>query len=108
MDFIYFNEYQNHPDAKLNPTLLWEYDLTNFDFQKMRDIVVQRVVERGWPNDWYAVLNLYGEKAIKQSIRNIEYLNDKDMNFVSKVFEIPLSEMKCYTKKQSRQAHWTS
>jgi hypothetical protein len=108
MDYIYFNEYQNHPDAKINPALLWEYDLSDFDFQKMRNTVVQRVIERGWPNDWYATLNLYGEKGVKDAIKAIPYLNDKDMNFVSTVFEIPLSKMKCYEKKQSKQAHWNS
>jgi hypothetical protein len=108
MDFIYFNEYQDHPDAKINPALLWEYNLADFDFEKMRHVVVQRAIERGWPNDWYFVLNFYGEEAVRQSIKAIPYLNDKDANFVSKVFEIPLSEMKCYKKKQSRQAHWNS
>jgi hypothetical protein len=108
MDYIYFNEYQKHPDAKLNPALLWEYNLANFDFEKMKTTVVQRVIERGWPNDWFAILNMYGENQIKEAIKCILYLNDKDMNFVSKVFEIPLSKMKCYEKKQLQQGHWNS
>jgi len=28
---------------------------------------------------------------VKTAIKNIPYLNDKDMNFVSVIFEIPLS-----------------
>jgi len=108
MNYIYLSDYKKHQDAKINPALLWEYNLSDFDFQQMRNIVVQRVIERGWPNDWYAALNLYGEKGMKDAIKSIPYLNDKDMNFVSKAFEIPLSEMKCYEKKQSRPAHWNS
>jgi len=108
MNFIYLEDYKKHPDAKINPALLWEYNLSDFDFQQMRNVVVQRVIERGWPNDWWAALNLYGENGIKEAIKAIPYLNDKDMNFVSKAFEIPLSKMKCYIKKQSQPAHWNS
>ena len=108
MNYIYLSDYKKHPDAKINPALLWEYDLSDFDFQQMRNVVVQRVIERGWPDDWYAALKLYGEKGMKEAIKAIPYLNDKDMNFVSHVFKIPLSKMKCYEKKQSQPTHWNS
>jgi hypothetical protein len=108
MNYIYFSEYKKHPDAKISPSLLWEYDLSDFDFQRMKNVVVQRVIERGWPDDWYAALNLYGEKGMKDAIKSIPYLNEKDMNFVSHVFDIPLSEMKCYEKRSFRRQHWNS
>lgn len=68
----------------------------------MRNVVVQRFIERGWPDDWYAALNMYG---MKTAMKELPYLNNKDMNFVSVIFEISLSELKCYIRKQSRQAH---
>jgi len=108
MNFIYLEDYKKHPEATIRPSLLWEYDLSQFDFQKMRNVVVQRVIERGWPHDWWAALNLYGEEGMREAIKTIPYLNDKDMNFVSLAFELPLSEMKCYEKKQLRQVHWNS
>ncbi len=105
---MYFDRYKDHSNATLNPSLLWEYDMSAFDFQKMRNVVVQRVVERGWPDDWYAALNMYGDNGMIEAIKALPYLNDKDMYFVSAIFEIPLPDMKCYEKKQSRQAHWNS
>jgi len=102
MNFIYLKDYKKHHDAKINPALLWEYDLSDFDFQQMRNVVVQRVIERGWPNYWWAALNMYGEKGMKDAIKAIPYLNDKDMNFVSKAFEIPLSKMKCCERKRNQ------
>ncbi len=105
---MYFYKYKDFPDASLNPKLLWEYDINDFDFDKMRDVVVQRVIERGWPNDWYFMLNYYGLEAVKSSIKTIIYLNDKDMNFVSHQFNIPLTTMKCFEKKQSVPQRWTS
>ncbi len=108
INYIFLRDYKKHPDAKLDLSLLWEYDLSRIDYEKMINVVVQRVVERGWPDDWYAILNLYGEDGVKDAIKNIPYLNSKNMNFVSVAFEIPLSELKCYKRKQSRQAHWDS
>jgi hypothetical protein len=104
----FLGDYKKHPDAQFDMSLFWEYDQARFDFHQMRDIVVQRVIERGWPDDWRAMLNLYGEDGVSEAIREIPYINDKDMNFVSFIFEIPLSEMKCYKNKLSRQGHWNS
>ena len=105
---MYFDSYKNYPDAVVNPSLLWEYDLDKFNYDEMRNVVVQRVVERGWPNDWYAMLNLYGVNGDVEAIKKLPYLNPKDMNFVSVVFEIPLTDMKCYEKKQLQPVHWNS
>lgn len=105
---MYFDDYAEHKNATLNPKLFWEFDIEKFDLNEMRDIVVQRVIERGWPNDWYFILNRYGIEGVKIAIKNIPYLNDKDMNFVSHQFEIPLNSMKCYEKKQLANRHWNS
>ena len=105
---MYFDDYIEHPNATINPALLWEYDLILFDFKEMKQIVIQRVIERGTPNDWYAILNLYGIEEIKNTIKILPYLNDKDSNFVSVVFEIPKNEMKCYTNKQLKPRHWNA
>jgi hypothetical protein len=74
----------------------------------VRDVVVQRVVERGWPEDWNAIMNMYGEDGVREAIKQVAYLNDKDMNFVSNAFHIPFTEMKCYKRKQLHQGHWNS
>lgn len=105
---MYFDDYKNFPDAALNPKLLWEYQLSEFNYQDMRNLVVQRVIERGWPNDWYFILNYYGIDGVKEAIKTIAYLNDKDLNFVSHQFDIPLASMKCYEKKQLANQHWNS
>ena len=47
-------------NRKPNSALLWEYDASNFDWQKSKVIVVQRVVEMGEPEDFFAAFDLYG------------------------------------------------
>ena len=105
---MFFEDYKDHTDAKINPSLLWEYDLQKVDYAAMRNLVVQRVVERGWPQDWYAMLNLYGLYGVKSAIKELTYLNEKDLNFVSRQFDLPLTDFKCYTRKQSAGIHWDS
>ena len=103
-----FEDYLNHKNAEVRTTLLWEYDLSNFDWQKMRNEVVQRVLERGRMDDFYAILNLYGLEGVKAALREIPYMNDKDMNFACVAFDVRKEELKCYTRKQSMPLHWNS
>jgi len=103
-----FEDYYKHKNAEVRPTLLWEYDLSNFDWQKMRNEVVQRVLERGRMDDFYAILNLYGVEGVKAALREIPYMNDKDMNFACVAFDLRKEELKCYTRKQSIPLHWNS
>ena len=35
-------------------------DMSRFDWEKMRTLVVQRVIERGRKDDFFAILNRYG------------------------------------------------
>lgn len=105
---MFFDGYERYKTRNINPALLWEYDLSDFDFHSMQPVVVQRVVERGWPKDWYAILNMYGVEGVRQAIKNLPYLNEKDMNFVSLVFDIPFNEMKCFKNKQLMPLHWNS
>lgn len=93
---MYFSDHKQHPLATIRPTLLWEYDLSGFDYQDMRTIVVQRVIERGWPDDFFAILNLYGEQGVREAIRNIPTINMVDMNFVHVVFDLPPTELRSY------------
>lgn len=100
-----FNEWKKKSKGfKISKSLLWEYDLSNFDWHKMRLVVVSRVIERGWMSDFYAAIALYGGKEnFKKIITEIPYLSDKDIDFVSKIFDIKKENLRCYTRKQSRE-----
>ncbi len=91
---------------KVRPSLLWEYDLSAFDWQYMRALVVERVVERGWDEDYYALFALYGGmEGVRRIIRDeVLLLSGKDIAFVCAAFDLNKEELKCYTYTQSRQA----
>lgn len=104
---MFFDAYRQFPQSTVRPTLLWEYDLSRFDWDKMRTVVVQRVIERGRIEDFYAILNRYGLEGVKEAIRDIPVMNPKDISFVCSVFGLDKKELKCCTRKPYRQQHGT-
>jgi hypothetical protein len=105
---MFFDDYKLNPKAQIRKTLLWEYDLDHFNWKDMRILVVQRVIERGRIDDFHALLNLYGRKGVKVAIKQIPYLNPKDVSFVCSVFNLKKEDLRCYTNQQSRIQHWNS
>ena len=92
---ILFNRYeQNKGKYHISPTLLWDYDLLP---------VVQRVIERGCAEDYFAAFDLYGGIAgFREILREVSTLSDKDMNFVCTFFNLKKEELRCYTRRLLR------
>lgn len=105
---MFFDNYHIHKNAEIRKSLFWEYETEKINWQQMRNIVVQRVIERGRMNDFYAILNLYGLEGVKAAIKQIPFLNNKDLAFVCTVFDIKKEELKCYAKRQLKNPHWIS
>jgi len=105
---MFFSDYHQHKEAKLRESLLWEYDTERIDWQAMRTIIVQKVIERGRPEDFYAILNQYTLEGVKQAIRQIPYLNKKDLSFACTIFNISKNELKCCTTNLLKNKQWTS
>lgn len=102
---MFFSDWdKKYKDSKISKTLLWEYDLSKFDWHDMRVVVVQRIIERGWMSDFYAGINLYGGlDNFREIIKDIPVLSDIDTAFVCNVFHLKKEELKCYTRKHSRE-----
>ena len=91
-----FDEYKTYTgDSSISPSLLWEYDLSHFDWWKSPErFVVQRVIERGWLKDFYAAFNLYGGiEGFREIINELPSLSPRDMNFVCIVFNLEKEEL---------------
>lgn len=90
---------KHHP--KIKASLLWEYDLSGFDWQYMRALVVERVIQRGWDEDYYAIFSLYGgPEGVRLIVRDeILVLSEKEIAFVCVAFNLKKEELKCYIHK---------
>ena len=90
----------------ISPHLLWEYDLSQFDWDAMKVLVVQRVVQLGWPKDWKAMMEYYGYNEVKEAIKKVPHLYPSDITYVCTIFDLQPDELLCYRNKQSKAAHW--
>ena len=101
-----FEDWKEKNINSISKSLLWEYDLSDFDWNYMRVVVMQRVIERGWMDDFYGAISIYGGiDNIREIIKDIPVLSDKDMSFVCSIFNLKKEELKCYTRKQLREDH---
>lgn len=93
---------------RINPALLWEYDMNAFDWNASKSIVVQRVVELGEPEDYYGAFDLYGGiDNFVEVLKSVPYLSPIDINFVCLLFNLKPEELKCCTHRQSSPKHWS-
>jgi hypothetical protein len=92
-------------NPQVSKHLLWDFKLTDFDWEKMKVIVVQRVVERGRENDYYAIFNLYGGvEGVREIIIQIpEILSPRNESFVKTVFNLKKEDLQCYRRKRLRE-----
>ena len=99
-----FDDYKKYGACSVSPSLLWEYGLSDFDWWKSRKIVVRRILERGWLEDYYAGFNLYGGiEGFRKIIKEIPFLSPRDMNFACIAFGLKKEDLKCYKQKLLRE-----
>lgn len=103
-------QYIPHDDSQaISPSLLWEYDLTNFDWDKSKCIVVERIIERGRPEDYRGAINRYGGiENFREIIKTVRHLSQKDIAFVCSFFKLNKEELLCYRRQQLRSERWNS
>ncbi len=61
--------------------LLWEYDWEHFDYSRMAVVVIERVIERGTPDEWQQIVDYYGIEKIFKVDDNSSRLDAKHKNF---------------------------
>jgi hypothetical protein len=66
----------NIPDS-----LLWEYDLATFNYEKSYKIVIERILIRGTIEDWNEMLSFYPMEKIKETIDWTKQLGKREKDF---------------------------
>lgn len=66
----------------IQPGLMWEYDLEEFDWNLSYKIVIERVIQRGWINEWKEIYQFYGPEKILETSEWSKQLDKRDKNFV--------------------------
>ncbi|HMQ60670.1 MAG TPA: hypothetical protein PKE06_08380 [Flavilitoribacter sp.] len=61
--------------------LLWEYDWKEIDFSNLATVVIERVIERGTPEEWQEIVNFYGINKMLEIAEKSTRLDRKHKNF---------------------------
>ena len=73
--------------------LFWDVDIENIDLQKNSRYVIERVITRGFTEDFYMLLKIYSTQQIQEALRKSKELDAKTAQFCSTFFNIPKSEV---------------
>ncbi len=87
--------------SDFSPHLFWDVKPEFLNLKKNYRIIIERVIQRGSRRDMQLLERVYSVNQIKEEIKKIDWLSEKDMAFVHAYYGIPYTEMTCYTKKQS-------
>ncbi len=90
----------------ISEKLFWDIDLHNFDTNRNKRIIIERVFSMGDLSDIKEVIHFYGLEIIKREITKAGYLDNKTLTWISNFLNISKTKFKCFTKKQSNQVHW--
>ena len=91
---------------QLRPALFWDTDVSKIDLQKHKASVIERIMMRGRLEEFQAAMRYYGAETVKNVLLNARYLDKTTLSFCSTIFEIPVTEFRCYKLAQSNPAHW--
>lgn len=65
----------------INDALLWEYDLTTFNYDKSYKIVIERVLQLGNLQEWRNMVSYYSRDQILETIDWSAQLDKRDKDF---------------------------
>ncbi len=86
--------------SQLSPHLFWEYDSSDLDLVKDKDLIILRVLEYGQLEDWRFVQKFYSVDEIKMAAVNSRSLDEVAMNFVAIYTKTAIEEFRCYRQRQ--------
>ncbi|HCS19403.1 MAG TPA: hypothetical protein DIW47_02380 [Bacteroidetes bacterium] len=84
-----------HPLAQLQPDLFWDINLTGLDWNKHKQLIVERVLERGSYKTFRITEEHYGKEVLKNIIRKISYMHPRDISFVKIYFQLQTEDLRC-------------
>ncbi|MBP9213810.1 MAG: hypothetical protein KBF36_04620 [Chitinophagaceae bacterium] len=73
--------------------LFWDAAIEKIDVQKNKRYIIERVLTRGFLEDFYTLLQIYSTEEIVETLKKSKELDSKTIHFCSYYFNIPKSEM---------------
>jgi len=91
----------------LKQVYFWDIDIKPGKVMSKR-LVIERIFSLGTLDEVAFVLRYYGKEEVEQILLDLNYIDPKTLNFVSKYFSRSKTEFKCYIRMQSMPQLWNS
>ena len=91
---------------KLNHQYFWDIDFSESDDATSSRLIIERVYSLGEIHEMNQVIQFYGENHVIDVLSSLPYIDSKTLTFISKLFNKPLKEFRCYKRKLSKSQHW--
>jgi hypothetical protein len=93
-------------ELQLRPALFWDVQVASIDLEKHRASVIERITSRGRLEEFRALLQYYGRETVKNSLIETRFLDKVTLAFCSALFDVPITEFRCYKLAQLNPEHW--
>ncbi len=88
-----------------SPSLFWDVDKTQVDFEKHRRFVIERTLTHGTLDDWFLIKRYYGKAAIKQEAMQVRYLDKRTLAFCAAYFHESIENFRMLYHETSPSRH---
>ena len=78
----------------------WDVNIDKLNVDFSRRLIIERVFTLGSVKEMLLVIDYYGEAEVIKVLTGLNYIDRKSLNFVSKIFNLPLKSFKCYSRSQ--------
>ncbi len=89
----------------LKQNYFWDVDITSGKPVSAR-LVIERVFNFGTLREIALVISTYGRNEVVRTLLNINYIDPKTLNFISRFFNRKKEEFRCYTRRRLTVQHW--
>jgi hypothetical protein len=93
IDTTSLNKKISNGEFPFSQNLFWDAPIETIDLQKHKNFVIERVLTRGFLDDFYVLEKIYSANEIEYLIKKSKTLDAKTRNFCSHYFNIPVSEI---------------
>jgi len=83
----------------------WDIDVSSGKTVSKR-LIIERIVNFGTLAEMDFLIRYFGKEEVEKTLCNLNYIDPKTLNFVSKYFGKPKKKFRCYTRRRSMLQHW--
>lgn len=92
----------------INPRIFWDMDLSTLDYENNAPLIIQRVLEFGELNDWFAIKRHYGLNRIVTISQGFRTLEPEAVSWLCCLSNAKEEDFRCYRIAQSNPTPWNS